>query len=100
MSDPSPLTGERELYVVASSDLYNEAGGPTVLVAEIEVGTRLRATPLKTAIETPWGVVLCDRLTWLPVEYAGEHFGQLAPDEITDLIEGSCRVIRGARPVG
>lgn len=31
ISNPSPLTGEREL----SADPYNAAGGPTVLVAEI-----------------------------------------------------------------
>ncbi|HEY1971201.1 MAG TPA: hypothetical protein VGH89_24815 [Pseudonocardia sp.] len=33
ISDPSPLTGERELYVVVSADFYNAAGGRTVLVA-------------------------------------------------------------------
>ena len=39
ISNPSPLTGERELCTV-SADIYNAAGGPTVLVAEIETGTR------------------------------------------------------------
>jgi hypothetical protein len=44
ISHPSPLTGERELYTVVSADVYNAAGGPTVLIAEIETGTRYRAS--------------------------------------------------------
>ena len=75
ISNPSPLTGERELYTVVSADAYNAAGGPTVLVAEIETGTRYRATAYAT--ETDYGVVLADRVLWLPVDMLGEHFGQL-----------------------
>ncbi|MGH3713962.1 MAG: type II toxin-antitoxin system PemK/MazF family toxin [Micromonosporaceae bacterium] len=97
VSDPSPLTGERELYVVASCDEYNEVGGPTVLVAEVETGTRYRATPFGTAVETSYGVVLTDRLRWLPVEFVGERFGQLDTVQVTAVVDGSSRVIRGSR---
>jgi mRNA-degrading endonuclease toxin of MazEF toxin-antitoxin module len=55
ISNPSPLTGKRELSTVVSTDIYNAAGGPTVLVAEIETGTRYRATAYAT--ETDYGVV-------------------------------------------
>lgn len=96
VSDLSPLTGERELYVVVSCNPYNEAGGPTVVVAEIETGTRYRATPFGTAVETPFGVVLADRLRWLPVDYAGERFDRLDDELIEHVIEGACRVLRGA----
>jgi hypothetical protein len=48
ISNPSPLTGERELYTVVSTDIDNAAGGPTVLVAEIETGTRYRTTAYAT----------------------------------------------------
>lgn len=50
ISNPSPLTGQRELSLVASADIYNAAGGPTVLIAEIEIetGTRYRATAYAT----------------------------------------------------
>ena len=75
ISNPSPLTGERELYTVVSADVYNAAGGPTVLVAEIETGTRYRATAYAT--ETDYGVVLADRVLWLPVDMLGEQFGRL-----------------------
>ncbi|MGH3907443.1 MAG: hypothetical protein ACRDTE_25195 [Pseudonocardiaceae bacterium] len=71
ISNPSPLTGERELYTVVSADIYNAAGGPTVLVAEIETGTRYRATAYAT--ETDYGVVLADRVVWLPVDMLGEQ---------------------------
>lgn len=96
LSDPSPLTGERELYLVVSCDPYNQAGGPTVVVAEIETGTRYRATPFGTAVETPFGVVLSDRLRWLPVDYVGERFDRLDDQLTARVIEGACRVLRGA----
>ena len=75
ISNPSPLTGERELCTV-SADIYNAAGGPTVLVAEIETGTRYRATAYAT--KTDYGVVLADRVMWFPVDMLGERFGRLA----------------------
>ncbi len=75
ISNPSPPTGERELYTVVSADMYNSAGGPTVLIAEIETGTRYRASAYAT--ETDYGVVLADRVVWLPVDMLGEQFGRL-----------------------
>lgn len=60
ISNPSPLTGERELSTVVSADIYNAASDPTVLVAEIETGTRYRATAYAT--ETDYGVALADRV--------------------------------------
>jgi hypothetical protein len=62
ISNPSPLTGERELSAVVSADIYNAVGGPTVLVAEIETGTRYRATAYAT--ETDYGVVAAWWLRW------------------------------------
>ncbi|MGH3566807.1 MAG: hypothetical protein ACRDRH_12390 [Pseudonocardia sp.] len=45
LSTPSPITNERELRVVISADAYNSRPScVSVLVAEIETGTRLRAT--------------------------------------------------------
>lgn len=41
---------------MVSADIYNTAGGPTVLVAEIETGTCYRASAYAT--ETDYGVVL------------------------------------------
>jgi len=60
---------------VVSADIYNAAGGPTVLVAAIETGTCYRATAYAT--ETDYGVVLADRVVWMPVDMLGEHFGRL-----------------------
>jgi hypothetical protein len=40
------------------------------LVAEIETGTRYRATAYAT--ETDYGVVLADRVMWLPVDMLGD----------------------------
>ncbi|NNH74548.1 hypothetical protein HLB23_32660 [Nocardia uniformis] len=97
ISDPSPLTDERELYLIVSSDAYNDAGGPTVVVVEIETGTRYRATPFGTAVETPFGVALADRLLWLPRTHVGERFDGLDPDLTRRVVDASCRVLRGAR---
>ncbi|WP_280395010.1 type II toxin-antitoxin system PemK/MazF family toxin [Nocardia brasiliensis] len=97
LSDPSPLTGERELYVVISSDEYNDAAGPTVVVVELETGTRYRATPFGTAVETPFGVALADRLLWLPRSHVGERFDRLDAALTHRLVDASCRVLRGAR---
>jgi len=47
-----------------------------VLIAEIETGTRCRASAYAT--ETDYGVVLADRVVWLPVDMPGEPFGRLA----------------------
>lgn len=54
LSTPSPITDERELRVVVSSDAYNTRPGcVSVLVAEIETGTRLR--PTQHGILTDYG---------------------------------------------
>ncbi|MEQ7125997.1 hypothetical protein ABN034_15900 [Actinopolymorpha sp. B11F2] len=93
ISDKSPLTGERELYAVVSADTYNAAAGPTVLVAEIETGTRYRATAY--AIETDYGVVLADRVVWLPLEMLGEYFGSLTPAQCAHMVGGLVSIVRG-----
>lgn len=93
ISDPSPLTGERELYAVVSADAYNAGGPRTVLVAEIETGTRYRATAFAT--ETDYGVVLADRVAWLPVDMLGQPFGQLTPDQRDQVISQIITVLRG-----
>lgn len=93
ISNPSPLTGERELYAVVSADVYNTAGGPTVLVAEIETGTRYRASAFAT--ETDYGVVLADRVIWLPVDMRGEHIDQLTDAQRSRVIDQIVAVLRG-----
>ena len=92
ISDPSPLTGERELYTVISADTYNAAQGPTVLVAEIETGTRYRATAYAT--ETDYGIVLADRVQWLPVDMLGERFGLLTDDQRGHVVDGVVALVR------
>jgi mRNA-degrading endonuclease toxin of MazEF toxin-antitoxin module len=93
ISNPSPLTGERELYTVVSADIYNTAGGPTVLLAEIETGTRYRASAYAT--ETDYGVVLADRVIWLPVDMLGEYFGRLTDAQRTRVINQIVAILRG-----
>ncbi len=93
ISNPSPLTGERELCAVVSADIYNAAGGPTVLVAEIETGTRYRATAYAT--ETDYGVVLADRVVWFPVDMLGERFGQLTDAQCNRVVDQIVTVLRG-----
>lgn len=93
ISNPSPLTGERELYTVVSADIYNAAHGPTVLVAEIETGTRYRATAYAT--ETDYGVVLADRVVWLPVDMLGEQFGRLTDAQRDRIVDQTVAVLRG-----
>jgi mRNA-degrading endonuclease toxin of MazEF toxin-antitoxin module len=94
ISDPSPLTGERELYVVVSADFYNAVpGARTVLVAEIETGTRYRASAFAT--ETDYGVVLADRIVWLPVDMLGEPFGRLTLSQREQVISQIVAVLRG-----
>lgn len=93
ISEPSPLTGERELHAVVSSNVYNAAGGRTVLVAEIETGTRYRATAF--AIECDYGVVLADRVVWLPVGMLGERFGQLTEIQSERVVSQIVAVLRG-----
>lgn len=93
ISNPSPLTGERELHTVVSADIYNAAGGSTVLVAEIETGTRYRATAYAT--ETDYGVVLADRVVWLPLDMLGEHFGRLTDTQRDRVIDQIVAVLRG-----
>lgn len=94
ISDPSPLTGERELYTVVSADFYNAAGGRTVLVAEIETGTRYRATAFAT--ETDYGVVLADRVVWLPVDMLGQPFGRLTSAQRDQVIGQIVTILRGS----
>lgn len=93
ISNPSALTGQRELYTVVSADVYNAAGGPTVLIAEIETGTRYRATAYAT--ETDYGVVLADRVLWLPIDILGEHFGRLTDPQRDRVINQIVAVLRG-----
>ncbi|MBH0780278.1 type II toxin-antitoxin system PemK/MazF family toxin [Nocardia bovistercoris] len=95
ISEPSALTGARDLYLVVSSDEYNNAEGPTVVVVEIETGTRFRATPFGTAVETPFGVALADRLLWLPRVLVGQRFDVLDPDLTRQVVDAGCRVLRG-----
>jgi mRNA-degrading endonuclease toxin of MazEF toxin-antitoxin module len=93
ISEKSPLTGERELYAVVSADTYNAANGPSVLVAEIETGTRYRATAY--AIESDYGVVLADRVVWLPLDMLGEYFGSLSEAQRVLLVGGLVSIISG-----
>jgi mRNA-degrading endonuclease toxin of MazEF toxin-antitoxin module len=93
ISNPSPLTSERELYTVVSADVYNAAGGPTVLIAEIETGTRYRASAYAT--ETDYGVVLADRVVWLPVDMLGEPFGRLTDAQRDQIVNQIVAVLRG-----
>ncbi len=96
ISNPSPLTGQRELSTVVSSDVYNGAGGPTVLVAEIETGTRYRATAYATG--TDYGVVLADRVVWLPVDMLGEQFGRLTDTQRDRVVNQIVAVLQGRLP--
>lgn len=89
ISNPSPLTGEHELSTVVSADVYNSAGGPTVLVAEIKTGTRYRAT------ETDYGVVLADRVVRMPLDMLGEYFGRLTDAQRNRVIDQIVVVLRG-----
>ncbi len=78
---------------MVSADVYNAAGGPTVLVAEIETGTRYRATAYAT--ETDYGVVLADRVVWLPVGMLGEQFGRLTDAQRNRVVDQIVAVLRG-----
>ncbi len=78
---------------MVSADIYNAAGGPTVLVAEIETGTRYRATAYAT--ETDYGVVLADRVVWFPVDMLGERFGQLTDAQCNRVVDQIVTVLRG-----
>jgi mRNA-degrading endonuclease toxin of MazEF toxin-antitoxin module len=94
LSEPSPVTGERELRVIVSSDLYNSRPGcVSVLVAEIETGTRLRAT--QHGIVTDYGLVLADRITWFPPSMLGERFGAVTDEQRRAVVDASCLVLRG-----
>lgn len=94
LSTPSPITRERELRVVISNDDIN--GRPdcvSVLVAEIETGTRLRAT--RHGVPTDFGVVLADRIVWFPPDMVGELFGEITDEQRRRVVEAACVVIRG-----
>lgn len=95
LSEPSPVTGERELRVVVSSDLYNTRPGcVSVLVAAIETGTRLRAT--QHGVLTEYGLVLADRIMWFPPRMVGERFGVITDEQRRAVVDASCAVLRGA----
>lgn len=91
ISDPSPLTGERELYVIVTSDTYSDAQPPTHLVAEIETGTRYRASTYAT--QTDFGVVLADRIVYYPIDMLGEQFGRLPIEQLQQVILQVTRLI-------
>jgi hypothetical protein len=94
LSPPSPITGERELRVVLSADDYNDRPDcVSVLVAEIETGTRLRAT--QHGILTDFGLVLADRVIWFPPAMVGEPFGEIAEEQRGAVVDAACLVIRG-----
>ncbi|MFC9435622.1 hypothetical protein [Nocardia sp. NPDC057030] len=83
--------------MVVSCGEYNGTAGPTVVVVEVETGTRYRATAFGTAVETPFGVALADPLLWLPRTYRGEHFDRLDRELTWRVVDASWRVLRGAR---
>lgn len=64
-----------------------------MLIAEIETGTRYRAT---YATETDYGVVLADRVVWMPVDMLGEPFGRLTDAQRDRVINQIVAVLRGA----
>ena len=78
---------------MVSADEYNTAGGPTVLIAEIETGTRYRASAYAT--ESDYGVVLADRVVWLPVDLLGEQFGRLTDVQRDQVVNQIVAVLRG-----
>lgn len=78
---------------MVSADIYIAAHGPTVLVGEIETGARYRATAYAT--ETNYGVVLADRVMWLPVDMLGEHFGRLTDAQRDRIVDQTVAVLRG-----
>lgn len=95
LSGPSVITQERELRVVISNDELNQRPDcVSVLVAEIETGTRLRAT--RHAVATDFGVVLADRIVWFPPEMVGEHFGEITDTQRRAVVDAACLVIRGS----
>lgn len=81
---PSPLTDERELRLIISSNMYNAAGTGLVVCAEIELGTRWRDSPL--AVETDYGLVLIDRLVWHPISSLGEFLGNSTSDQLRHVV--------------
>lgn len=91
-SAPSPLTDERELYVVLSGDMYNDTTTPTVITAEIELGTRYRDTAL--ALSTDFGLVLLDRLVWVPRTELGERIGALTSEQVDRAVDLVCGLFR------
>jgi hypothetical protein len=94
ITEPSPITGERELRVILSNDDYNaDPNCVSVLIAEIETGSRLRAT--RHGIETEYGLVLADRIVWEPPSMVGERFGQITDSERHAVVEAACLAIRG-----
>lgn len=94
LSGTSPITGERELRVVISTDEYNSRPGcVSVLTAEIETGTRLRAT--QHGILTDFGMVLADRIVWFPPDMVGEPFGQITVGQRRAIVDAACRVLSG-----
>lgn len=94
LSAPSPITRERELRVVISNDeVSRRPDCVSVLVAEIETGTRLR--PTRHGVLTDFGVVLADRIVWFPPAMVGERFGALTDEQRQAVVDAACLVIRG-----
>ncbi|MGQ0573269.1 MAG: hypothetical protein ACT4RN_03575 [Pseudonocardia sp.] len=94
LSPASPVTGERELRLVMSADGYNSRPGcVSVLIAEIETGTRLRST--QHGVLTDFGVVLADRIMWFPPTGIGEPFGRVPDEQRRAIVDAACLVIRG-----
>ena len=88
----SPLTSEREVYVVLSGDMYNDAGTPTVIIAEIALGNRYRDSAL--ALPTEYGLVLLDRLVWIPRSALGDRVGRLTRDQTARAVDLVCALMR------
>lgn len=94
ITEPSPITGQHELRVILSNDDYNaDPNCVSVLIAEIETGSRLRAT--RHGIETEYGLVLADRIVWEPPSMVGEQFGRITDAQRQALVDAACLVIRG-----
>ena len=64
-----------------------------MLITEIETGTRYRASGYATG--TDYGVVLADRVVWLPVDMLGEPFGRLTDVQRDQVVNQIVAILRG-----
>jgi hypothetical protein len=72
------------------------AKGSHGLDAGLTIGqtvTRYRATAYAT--ETDYGVVLADRVVWLPIDMLGEHFGRLTDAQRDRVVNQIVAVLKG-----